>query len=141
MATFNQNMAFVRAKMGFKSVQKWADYFGESMGKMREYERDSFPKEDFLVKFVEKTGIDLNMMVSTEVNDSNYGELFTPSKDNTLQEPEASYGNKSRFMELVQGVPDPVKRAELIKIYLTEVSEKDQLKDELLNAYRLAAQL
>ena len=139
MKTFNRNITFLKDKKGFKSVQKFADHLDEPMGKVREYTRNVFPKEEFLTKLVDTFGVNLNMFLTIELNDSNYSELFTPKS--MVSEDAAGYGSQE-FLKLIRQLENADdsnhRKALLEELTNLHLSKVDKLKDELVNAYRKA---
>lgn len=142
MKIFNKNITFLRQREGFKSVQKFADHMGEPMGKVREYERRGQPKGEFLAKLVDEFNIDLHMFLTTELNDSNYSELFTPIR--MVAEDRAEYGTNAEFLDLINQLNDadsPHLRKELLdKLTKIHFSQVDKLRDELVIAYKKAVE-
>lgn len=148
MAIFNQNMRFLRENQGFKSVQAFADFLGEPRTKLAEYEKKAFPKDDFLQKLVDKMGIDLNMMINTELNDLNFQRLFTSNqRADIVQEPAEAYTSLDfvRQIEDIIKEENPAVRAQLghqiTRSFMTMVEQNGQLKDELVALYKKVTEL
>lgn len=143
LAVFNQNMAFLLQKEGFKSVQKFSDFLGEPRTKVAEYLKKSMAKPDFLQKLVDKFGIDLNMFLTIELDDHNYSRLFTSKSEGTVNEPSGEYNTVADFFEVVEQLrteQDPRVREKLIqgiiKIHAHQQDAINALKDEIMKQQR-----
>lgn len=137
MGFFHQNIKFLRLKQGFSSIQKWGDFLGEPAGKVREYENKSFPKEDFLMKLREKLNVNLDLLLTLELNEFNYDKIFHPP-----EEKESGEAKKSQTSEVfnllmqAKNISDLNEKNKLIDQAIVStnkiIDENAELKNELI---------
>lgn len=121
MSVFNQNMRFMRLKLGL-SQEKFAQSLGIKRGRLAPYEDKSSGDPEFYRILVEKHDINLHKFLIVEMNDDNFSSFFTSEDQNVVREDAAEYLNKSQIIDIIQ----------LLKSE-TDIDERNRLADKAIS--------
>ncbi|MEM6734499.1 MAG: hypothetical protein AAF620_00380 [Bacteroidota bacterium] len=138
MGFFNNNIKYLRRKKGFSSREKWADFLEESTGKIQEYERASFPKEEFILKLKSKTQIDLDLFLTVEINEDNYPQLFyKDKKDPLIHDHPLIHDLMPKLLAIKKQLHSDEEIDHVITIFWEMVNEISVLNSKLADCFRV----